>query len=111
MKIREVKLTSFRPPLPDGFQVPTLYGGQSIGAYVSDFLAVQIITDEGLSGEVVSAYGGLSLAHSIADRLRPMLIGRDPAARDAPRPWPGASGRRFGQSPKGRRIGRSARAR
>lgn len=83
MKIREVKLTSFRPPLPDGFQVPTLYGGQSIGAYVSDFLAVQIITDEGLSGEVVSAYGGLSLAHSIADRLRPMLIGRDPAFREA----------------------------
>jgi L-alanine-DL-glutamate epimerase-like enolase superfamily enzyme len=83
MKIRQVRLVSFRPPLPDGFQVPTLYGGQSIGAYVSDFLAVQLITDEGVTGEVVSAYGGLSLAHSIADRLRPMLIGKDPAYREA----------------------------
>jgi L-alanine-DL-glutamate epimerase-like enolase superfamily enzyme len=69
--------------LPKGFQVPTLYGGQSIGAYVSDFLAVQLTTDEGVTGEVVSAYGGLSLAHSIADRLRPMLIGKDPAYREA----------------------------
>jgi L-alanine-DL-glutamate epimerase-like enolase superfamily enzyme len=83
MKITEVRLVSFRPPLPDGFQVPTLYGGQSIGAYVSDFLAVQLKTDEGLTGEVVSAYGGLSLAHSIADRLRPMLLGKDPAYREA----------------------------
>ena len=32
---------------------------------------------------MVSAYGGLSLAHSIADRLRPMLIGKDPAYREA----------------------------
>lgn len=83
MKIKEVRLVSFRPPLPKGFEVPTLYGGQSIGAYVSDFLAVQITTDEGVSGEVVSAYGGLSLAHSIADRLRPLLIGKDPAYREA----------------------------
>lgn len=83
MKIRDVRLISFRPPLPDGFQVPTLYGGQSIGAYVSDFLAVQIVTDDGVTGEVVSAYGGLSLAHSIADRLRPLLIGKDPAYREA----------------------------
>jgi len=83
MKITNVRLVSFRPPIPEGFQVPTLYGGQSIGAYVTDFLAVQITTDEGLTGEVVSAYGGLSLAHSIADRLRPLLIGKDPAFREA----------------------------
>ncbi|NML47240.1 mandelate racemase [Ramlibacter sp. G-1-2-2] len=83
MKIKDVRLVSFRPPMPKGFQTPTLYGGQSIGAYVTDFLAVQINTDEGVSGEVVTAYGGLSLAHSIADRLRPLLIGKDPAYREA----------------------------
>lgn len=83
MKITDVRLVSFRPPMPQGFQTPTLYGGQSIGAYVTDFLAVQIKTDEGVCGEVVSAYGGLSLAHSIADRLRPLLIGKDPAFREA----------------------------
>jgi L-alanine-DL-glutamate epimerase-like enolase superfamily enzyme len=83
MKIKDVRLVSFRPPMPKGFEPPTLYGGQSIGAYVTDFLAVKITTEEGISGEVVSAYGGLSLAHSIADRLRPLLIGKDPAYREA----------------------------
>lgn len=83
MKITEVRLVSFRPPIPEGFVAPTLYGGQSIGAYISDFLAVQLKTDEGVTGEVVSGYGGLSLAHSIADRLRPVLVGKDPAYREA----------------------------
>lgn len=82
MKIDEVRLVSFRPPVPEGFQSPTLYGGQSLEPYISDFLAVQIKTDEGLTGEVVSGYGGLSLAHSIADRLRPVLVGSDPAYRE-----------------------------
>lgn len=83
MKITDVRLVSYRAQLPKGYDAPTLYGGQSIAPYITDFLAVQILTDEGLTGEVVSAYGGLSLAHSIADRLRPLLIGKDPAYREA----------------------------
>ena len=83
MRITEVKLVSYRPPVPPGYEAPTLYGGQSIAAYITDFLAVQLKTDEGLAGEVVSAYGGLSLGHSIADRLRPILLGGDPAFREA----------------------------
>ncbi|MGD9958291.1 enolase C-terminal domain-like protein [Nocardioides sp.] len=82
MKITDVRLVSYRAQLPKGYEAPTLYGGQSIAAYITDFLAVQIQTDEGLTGEVVSAYGGMSLAHSIADRLRPLLIGKDPAYRE-----------------------------
>lgn len=83
MKITDVRIISYRPPMPEGFSSPTLYGGQSIEAYITDFLLVQLVTDEGVTGEVVSAYGGLSLGHSIADRLRPILIGRDPAYREA----------------------------
>jgi L-alanine-DL-glutamate epimerase-like enolase superfamily enzyme len=83
VKITDVRLVSYRPPIPEGFAAPSLYGGQSIGPYISDFLAVQLTTDEGVTGEVISGYGGLSLAHSIADRLRPVLIGKDPAYREA----------------------------
>ncbi|SHH07170.1 L-alanine-DL-glutamate epimerase [Jatrophihabitans endophyticus] len=83
MIIKDVRLVSYRAELPAGYEAPTLYGGQSIAPYVTDFLAVQLVTDEGITGEVVSAYGGLSLAHSIADRLRPILVGRDPAYREA----------------------------
>jgi L-alanine-DL-glutamate epimerase-like enolase superfamily enzyme len=83
MKITEVRLVSFRPEIPRGATPPTLYGGQSLEAYITDFLAVQIKTDEGFTGEVISGYGGLSLGHSIADRLRPVLVGKDPAYREA----------------------------
>jgi L-alanine-DL-glutamate epimerase-like enolase superfamily enzyme len=83
MKITDVRLVSFRPPLPAGFDAPSLYGGQSLEPYICDLLAVQLKTDEGITGEVVSGYGGLSLAHSIADRLRQVLVGKDPAYREA----------------------------
>lgn len=82
MKISEVRIVSFRPPMPKGFLPPSLYGGQSLEAYITDFLAVQLKTDEGVTGEIVSGYGGLSLGHSIADRLRPVLLGKDPAYRE-----------------------------
>lgn len=82
MKIEDIKLTSFRRPLP-GEAKDLMIKGQSIAPYVTDFIAVQITTDEGVTGECISAYGGLSLGHSIADRIRPFLIGRDPADREA----------------------------
>lgn len=56
--------------------------GQSIAPYVTDFVAVQVVSDDGLVGETISPYGGLSLAHSIADRIRPFLIGKDPGLRE-----------------------------
>lgn len=82
MKIEDVKLTAFRRPLPGSASELTIKG-QSIAPYVTDFLAVQIITDEGITGEAISGYGGLSLGHSIADRIRPFLIGQDPGMREA----------------------------
>jgi L-alanine-DL-glutamate epimerase-like enolase superfamily enzyme len=82
IKIEDVKLTSFRPPLP-GDESEVTIKGQSIAPYITDFLAVQITTDAGVSGEIISGYGGLSLAHSIADRLRPFLVGKDPVYREA----------------------------
>lgn len=83
MEITDVRITSFRPPLPDEAAKKLVVKGQSIAPYMSDFLLVQVVTDEGVTGEVVSGYGGLSLGYSIAERLRPFLIGRDPAHREA----------------------------
>ena len=82
MKIEDVRITSFRIPLPGGLE-EVMIKGQSIAPYVTDFIVVQVISDEGLVGEAVSPYGGLSLGHSIADRIRPFLIGRDPGLREA----------------------------
>lgn len=82
MKIQDVRLTSFRIPLPGGLE-EVMIKGQSIAPYVTDFLAVEVVSDEGLVGEAISPYGGLSLGHSIADRIRPFLIGKDPGMREA----------------------------
>jgi L-alanine-DL-glutamate epimerase-like enolase superfamily enzyme len=80
--IEDIKITSFRRPLP-GKASELMIKGQSIAPYVTDFIAIQITTDAGITGEAISAYGGLSLGHSIADRIRPFVIGRDPAYREA----------------------------
>ena len=81
MKIKDVKITSFKRPLP-GELSEVMIKGQSIAPYVTDFIAIQVISDDGLIGEAISPYGGLSLAHSIADRIRPFVIGKDPALRE-----------------------------
>jgi L-alanine-DL-glutamate epimerase-like enolase superfamily enzyme len=81
VKITDVRMTAFRPDLP-GDESELLIKGQSIKPYVCDLLAVEILTDEGVSGEVISGYGGPSLAICIADRIRPHLIGLDPADRE-----------------------------
>lgn len=81
MKISDVRITSFRIPLPGGME-EIMIKGQSIAPYVTDFVALRIVSDDGLVGEAISPYGGLSLAHSIADRIKPFLIGRDPGHRE-----------------------------
>lgn len=82
MKIQEVKITSFRIPLPGGME-EVMIKGQSIAPYVTDFIALRVVSDDGLVGEAISPYGGLSLGYSIADRIRPFLIGKDPGNREA----------------------------
>lgn len=82
MKIKDVRIISFKRPLP-GDMSELMIKGQSIAPYVTDFIAIQVVSDEGLVGEAISPYGGLSLGHSIADRIRPFLIGKDPAMREA----------------------------
>lgn len=82
MKIVDLKITSFKRPLP-GELSEVMIKGQSIAPFVTDFIAVQVFSDDGLVGEAVSPYGGLSLAHSIADRIRPFVIGKDPGLREA----------------------------
>ncbi|KAA9153447.1 mandelate racemase [Amycolatopsis acidicola] len=82
MKIQDVRITSFRIPLPGGME-EVMIKGQSIAPYVTDFIAVEVVSDDGLVGEAVSPYGGLSLGHSIADRIRPFVLGQDPGNREA----------------------------
>jgi L-alanine-DL-glutamate epimerase-like enolase superfamily enzyme len=81
VKIERMRLVVFERPLPGDVSNLTIKG-QSIAPYVSNFVAVQLVTDEGAIGEAISGYGGLSLAHSIADRIRPFVLGSDPGLRE-----------------------------
>ena len=78
MKITDVRLVVFERPSND-----VRIKGQSILKLLTQSTAVQIITDEGPTGESVSLGGGLGMAHYIASTVRPVLIGADPARREA----------------------------
>lgn len=82
MKITDVKLTAFaRPSPPDAKSV--MVKGFSVQSLLSESTAIRIVTDEGVTGEVISLGGGLGLAHYIAKNIKPMLIGRDPEYLEA----------------------------
>jgi L-alanine-DL-glutamate epimerase-like enolase superfamily enzyme len=77
MKITDVKLTAFRRPNAPNDK-DAMIKGQSIRALMTEVVAVQVMTDEGITGEALSLGGGQGLAHYIASTIKPMLIGRDP---------------------------------
>jgi L-alanine-DL-glutamate epimerase-like enolase superfamily enzyme len=80
MKITEVKLTPFRRPLDAAKDV--MIKGQSLLPHITEFVAVEILTDEGVTGECLSLGGGMGMAHYLANTIKPLLIGRDPAQRE-----------------------------
>lgn len=82
MKITDVRLVPFRRPLP-GKAKDVMIKGQSIAPHLSEFVAIQIRTDEGLTGESLSLGGGQGMAHYLSNTIKPLLIGRDPADREA----------------------------
>lgn len=81
MKIEDVKLTVFRRPDP-GHGRSAMIKGQSTMALLTEIVAVQITTDEGITGETFSLGGGMGMAHYLASTFKPALIGRDPAERE-----------------------------
>lgn len=81
MKITDVRLVPFRRPLAAAKDV--MIKGQSLLPHITEFVAIQIRTDEGLTGECLSLGGGLGMAHYLSNTIKPLLIGRDPADREA----------------------------
>jgi L-alanine-DL-glutamate epimerase-like enolase superfamily enzyme len=82
MKITDVKLTVFqRPGSPSDGDV--MIKGQSMRALITEVVAVQVMTDEGLTGEALSLGGGRGLAYYLATTVKPLLIGRDPEYLEA----------------------------
>jgi L-alanine-DL-glutamate epimerase-like enolase superfamily enzyme len=81
VKITDVKLTVFDRPI-GGDKREASVKGQSIMPLVAETVAVQIITDEGVTGEVLRMGGGRGLAHYLAATVKPALIGRDPIPRE-----------------------------
>ncbi|GGC65333.1 enolase C-terminal domain-like protein [Chelatococcus reniformis] len=82
MKITDVKLVPFRRPL-GGKAADVMIKGQSLLPHITEFVAIRIETDEGITGESLSLGGGLGMAHYLANSIKPLLIGRDPAQREA----------------------------
>ena len=82
MKITNVELIPFRRPL-GGKAADVMIKGQSLLPHITEFVAIRVSTDEGVTGESLSLGGGLGMAHYLATTIKPLLIGRDPAQREA----------------------------
>lgn len=82
MKITDVRLTAFRRPSPPDAKT-VMVKGFSAQSLLSESVAVEVVTDEGVTGESISLGGGLGMAHYLAKNIKPMLIGRDPEYMEA----------------------------
>jgi L-alanine-DL-glutamate epimerase-like enolase superfamily enzyme len=82
VRITDVKLIPFRRPL-EGKAKDVMIKGQSLLPHITEFVAIQLLTDEGVTGESLSLGGGLGMAHYLSNTIKPLLIGRDPAQREA----------------------------
>jgi L-alanine-DL-glutamate epimerase-like enolase superfamily enzyme len=83
MKIVDVKLTAFKRPAPGTAQDFAIKNtGDSLIDLLTKYVAIQIVTDEGVTGETFSLGGGIGMAHYIADTVKPWLIGKNPLHRE-----------------------------
>ena len=84
MKITDVKLTAFTRPTvgkPSDYAIKNT--GDTLIDLLTKYVAIQIVTDEGVTGETFSLGGGIGMAHIIASTIRPYLIGKNPLHREA----------------------------
>ena len=84
MKITDVKLTAFTRPAagkPSDYAIKNT--GDSLIDLLTKYVAIQIVTDEGVTGESFSLGGGVGMAHYLASTVKPFLIGKNPMHREA----------------------------
>jgi L-alanine-DL-glutamate epimerase-like enolase superfamily enzyme len=83
MKITDVRLTAFKRPAPGTAQDFAIKNtGDSLIDLLTKYVAIQVVTDEGVTGETFSLGGGIGMAHYIADTIKPYLIGKNPLHRE-----------------------------
>jgi L-alanine-DL-glutamate epimerase-like enolase superfamily enzyme len=82
VKITDVRLTVFERPIGGDASEITVKG-HSMATLMTETVALEVVTDEGVTGEVLSMGGGRGLAHYMANTIRPLLVGRDPLMREA----------------------------
>jgi L-alanine-DL-glutamate epimerase-like enolase superfamily enzyme len=84
MKITDVKLIAFhRPPAGKASDYAIKNTGDSLIDLLTKYVAIQIQTDEGVTGESFSLGGGVGMAHYLASTVKPFLIGKNPMHREA----------------------------
>ncbi len=84
MKITDVKLTGVNrvnDTRPEEYAIRNK-GDTLIGLF-NKFTMIQIVTDQGVTGECFSLGGDRGFAHYVADHIRPYLIGKNPLHREA----------------------------
>lgn len=82
MKIREVRLTPFKRKLA-GNPEDVMVKDQSLEAVITQYVVVEIVSDEGVKGEGIT-HGGdaLAMKRYLENYVAPALIGRDPRNRE-----------------------------
>lgn len=84
MKITDVRLVAFNRPAPGSaadFAIKNT--GDTLIDLLTKYVAIQIVTDQGVTGETFSLGGGVGMAHHIASTIKPFLIGKNPLHREA----------------------------
>ena len=84
MKITDVKLTGVNrvnDTRPEEYAIRNK-GDTLIGLF-NKFTMIQIVTDQGVTGEYFSLGGDRGFAHYVADHICPYLIGKNPLHREA----------------------------
>ena len=72
-----------RPPAGKASDYAIKNTGDSLIDLLTKYVAIQIQTDEGVTGESFSLGGGVGMAHYLAGTVKPFLIGKNPLHREA----------------------------
>jgi L-alanine-DL-glutamate epimerase-like enolase superfamily enzyme len=84
VKITDVKLTvvnRVNDVRPEEYAIKNK--GDTLIDLFNKFTVIQIVTDQGVTGECFSLGGDRGFAHYVADHIRPFLIGKNPLHREA----------------------------
>ena len=82
IRVHDIDIRVVQRPDP-GTAADSRIKGQSMTHLLRDLVAVSVRSEDGVVGESLSMGGGAGLAHYLASTLKPMLLGRDVADREA----------------------------